>query len=371
MSNKILIAAGGTGGHLFPAQALAKALLEKDQKVKILFSGAGLASNPYFQKEHFSFKEVSSSTPFTRKLFKRFSSFWTLAKGIKESWGVIADFQPDLVVGFGSFHSFPLLAAALCKRVPFVLFESNTVPGKVNRLFSRWAQVSATQFSATGERLFGKAVEVNMPLWKKENEPVYSPQEARRFFSLEPEKTTLLVFGGSQGALAINALFCEAASRLKEKGVDFQVIHLIGKKADKIQIENFYKELGVAVCVKVFEEQMPIAWRAASFAICRSGAATLAEQIAYAVPALLIPYPYGNDDHQMSNAKFMAENVGGALVLSQEGLDAAHLVQEIEKLMDSSNGRLDNMQKALTSFKRRKERGELSSLIAELLQRQK
>src|ERR1700722_1539455 len=116
--HKLLVAAGGTGGHLYPAQALASELMQNRQNLELLFAGAGLSTNRYFHKELYPFEDVSSGTPFRGNIFK---AFWRIFSGIKRSMQLLETFKPDLVVGFGSYHSFPLLVAALLKRIPIVL----------------------------------------------------------------------------------------------------------------------------------------------------------------------------------------------------------------------------------------------------------
>jgi UDP-N-acetylglucosamine--N-acetylmuramyl-(pentapeptide) pyrophosphoryl-undecaprenol N-acetylglucosamine transferase len=355
MSKKILIAAGGTGGHLFPAQALAQELLEGD--VQVFFSGAGLATNRYFDRSQFSFEEVSSATLFRGKIFK---AIWGIVKGIKQSFRVIRDFQPDVVVGFGSFHSFPLLCAAVCKRIPIILFESNSIPGKVNRLLSRWAVLSAVHFPLAARFLKGRTVEVKMPLWKRGEEPE-GKQAARDYFSLDANKLTFLVFGGSQGAVSINQHFCAAAKQLASGKSAFQVLHLAGNAEQAEVVRESYAEAGIQACVKTFEERMSFAWKAADLVICRAGASTLAELIAYEVPGILIPYPHAADDHQRKNAAFMHTQVGGALRLD----DPQDLLPLIEGML--VQGRLQQMSSLIRAFKNRPQQDNLCSLVREQL----
>lgn len=358
---KILIAAAGTGGHLFPAQAFAEELKDSE----ILFVGGGLSSNRCFQKELFPFQEISTS-PLRKKGLALIKSLWAIVKGVKQSFKILREFQPSVVVGFGSFHSFPMLLAALCKRVPIVLFESNSEPGIVNRLFSRWAVASATQFALASKKLSGKVVEVRMPLWKKEGS-ASSIEEARAYFSLDPHKKTLLVFGGSQGAASINNFFCESAAELAIAGKEFQVIHIAGNEKSAESARRMYARLGIPACVKEFENRMSLAWRAASLVVCRSGAATLSEQIAFEVPGILIPYPYATEGHQRKNAQFMEKQVGGAMTLLETDLDAQKLKKMIEELIDPSKSRLEQMSEAMRRFKSREERGSLSALVLTLV----
>ena len=129
-THKVIFAAGGTGGHLFPAQALARQLLKKKANVELLFAGAKLTDNVHFDKGKFSHRDITSGTPFRRNVFKAMKSVGALLKGIWESLALLKEQKPDLIIGFGSFHTFPLLCAAVIKKVPLILFESNSIPWK-------------------------------------------------------------------------------------------------------------------------------------------------------------------------------------------------------------------------------------------------
>ncbi len=347
----MLIAAAGTGGHLFPAQALAQELQALGYEVR--FAGHGLSSNRYFNKEEFVYEDVSSATPYKKNLLK---ALFEISKGLKKSLKIVRGFKPDLVVGFGSFHSFPVLLATLFFRVPIVLFEANSIPGKVNRFFSRFAELSAVHFPEAGQRLFGKMKEVAMPIWKGGRS---TQEKAREYFSLDPKKDTLLVFGGSQGALSINKLLWEAAPHFAE---DFQVMHFTGDKKALEEIRCRYEELKIFACVKEFEPRMDLAWQAATMAVCRSGAATLAEMIEYEVPAVLLPYPHAADDHQRKNAECM-EKMGGAFYLR----DSKSFLESFLSVFVRCKKENLAMQQAIRTFKEGESKSSLSFLINEVL----
>jgi UDP-N-acetylglucosamine--N-acetylmuramyl-(pentapeptide) pyrophosphoryl-undecaprenol N-acetylglucosamine transferase len=171
---KILIATGGTGGHIFPAQALAFELQEKNYE--LLFAGGGLDTNRYFNRTRFPYKQVASSSPFKGNPFRSLYRIW---KGLRQSLKIIDQFKPSMVIGFGSFYTFPVLLAARLRKIPIVLFEPNAIPGKVNRLFSKWALFSAVQFSQAGNQMAGKIVEVKMPTGEKKR---FNPSAARDYF---------------------------------------------------------------------------------------------------------------------------------------------------------------------------------------------
>lgn len=353
---RVMITTGGTGGHIFPAQSLAVELLQA--KYDLLFVGGGLDRNRYFNRSRFPFRTVLSATPFRGNLFK---SFYRIFKGIRQSLKAIDEFKPDIVIGFGSFYSFPALAAALWRKIPIVLFEPNAIPGKVNRIFSKWAVCSAVQFSEAGNNLKGKIVEVKMPTGEKKR---IHAGDARDYFYLDPKNFTFLVFGGSQGAASINRLFSETISKVSTSAA-FQVIHVTGKTDSAEIIRRQYELAGIKACVKAFEERMDLAWSAASAVICRSGAATISEQITFEVPGILVPFPEAADDHQTKNARFIEEKVGGAILCPESSLDIEKLKILIEQMM--APDRLAEMQAAITSFKQDDRKKEFAQLICEIL----
>lgn len=363
-NKKILIASGGTGGHLFPAQALACDLLEKEEDVDILFVGGGLSTNRCFQKDRFPYQEIFSATPYLTKLQTFLPALWTIFKGVRQSFKIIKSYRPTLVVGFGSYHAFPILVAAVLKKVPIVLFEPNSSPGKVNRLFSKWARFCAVQFSQASKELSGTSIEVNMPFFERQGNKKFSIEEARAYFCLDPSKKTLLVFGGSQGATAINTLFCDALSLFSEGERAFQVIHFTGKQASAEEARRVYARLGIKACVKDFEDRMHLAWQAANLVVCRSGAATLAEQAAYEVPGILIPYPHAADDHQKKNALFMAD-LGAAIYMPQDQLTSRKLYEQIRKLLDQKQ--LSEMKENIRNFKHHEQKEDFAKLIGSYL----
>lgn len=357
----IMIAAGGTGGHLFPAQALALDLIQKHPDIRTIFVGAGLKSNVYFKKELFSFVEIQSGTPFKKNPIHAIQGVFLIFKGFFRCFRLLKKNRPNLVVGFGSFHTFPVLLAAKLRRVPIVIFESNALPGRVNRFCSKWAKVSAIQFSHAADYLSSKSICVQMPLLKKKG--AVSKKDARAYFDLDKEVFTFLVFGGSQGAQAINRFFCEAIEYLKEEGSDFQVIHIVGddKRAEKLN--DYYQGKQIRAKVKAFEEKMDYAWVAADLSISRSGAATLAELIEFTVPGILVPYPYGTENHQLKNAAFISEKVGGAITLEEKELGGRVLSEMILDLIKDSHQKLKEMQQALWTFKQEETKEDLSSIV--------
>lgn len=350
-----MIAAGGTGGHVFPAQAFAEEFKDRHPDAELLFAGAGLSTNPYFLKEKFSFVTILSATPAKSHPMAFLKALGMLFKGWCQSIRLLWSFRPQLIVGFGSFHSFPLLAAAVVLRMPFILYESNCLPGRVNRLLSRFACFSAIQFSQASQHLKGKVLEAKMPIWKSSSKKTISREEAVAYYGLQQSIPTILIFGGSQGADAVNKTVAGAFALLAKRLLHpFQIIHLAGtqERADALITE--YRSLGIVYCVKAFEEQMQQAWTAADMVICRAGAATLAEQIAYEVPGILIPFPYASEDHQRENAFFLEKHIGGGYCVLEKNLNPVILADRIALFLDSDPALLRHLKQNIQDFKKRK-----------------
>lgn len=313
MSKKIIIAVGGSGGHLLPAQVLAS-----EVKVPVCFAGAGLKKNPFFDREGYAFREISSSGSLIKGFFK-------LTKGVLESFKLFNEFKPDVVVGVGSWHSVPVLMAAVLRRIPLVLYSADAVPSKVIRFFSPFARWTGLSFVEALRYIKGPSRFVAWPLRPAVvSKP--SREEAFAYYGLDPAKKTVLVFGGSQGAKSLNGLVKEALESLP-----VQVIHFCGPHDDEKYLRSFYGGRGV---VKVFEPNMGYAWSAADLVICRSGASTLAEQFHYGVPAIYVPYPHASGDHQRINALY-AKAIGGGEIKEERQINKDSLACAIRDLLEN------------------------------------
>lgn len=322
MPKTIVLAAGGTAGHLFPAQKVATDLTER-LSCTTLFAAKGLSTNPRFDKNRFTGVDVEAGPASLKGIFANI-------RGIKQSVALLKKTRPDLVIGFGSYHSFPVLVAALLCRVPVILHEANRQPGRVNRLLSRFAAFTAVFFPDTP--LSGMRVVADIPL-RCPVETAPSRDEALQHYGL-CNLPTVLVFGGSLGAEKVNDLACKSVCLLAEK-MPLQVLHFTGNAASAEDIQKRYRQAGVTGVVRDFEHEMSCAWMAADLVVCRSGASTVAEQLAFSVPALFIPYPQAADLHQDANAAYVQDVVGAAKLLKQSLLCEHALRNHIEEALSS------------------------------------
>lgn len=360
---KVLIAVGGTGGHVFPALTLARQLKARDKLLEILFVGGGLSKNRYFEKESFPYKDVSCGTLSLSKPLQTCRNVFRIMKGIWQSRRAIREYKPDVVVGFGSYHTFPALIAAKMAGSPLVLHEANRIPGKVNRLLSPYAAITGVHFSDTAKRLKGNVEEMPIPLRDGYRKGTTTKAKARSHYGLDPAKTTLLIFGGSQGAQALNRIVSEAVQALPAG--KFQLLQFTGDPQTAKQLSDLYAKKGISACVKEFENRMDLAWQAADCVIARSGAGTLAEQLEFEVPGILIPYPHAADNHQESNADFMVDIAGGAIKRRESDLTAAKLASDLVALMNSA--KLNEMQKAMQKYKTASKKRQLCDVVLEMM----
>ena len=330
---KVLIGAGGTGGHLIPAQKLAKVLKEKG--CTLFFVGKGLKENSFFEKE-FLFEDVVSA-PFKKGFFNIFKMAFLLLKGTYQSLKIIKRFKPDIVVGFGSYHSFPVILSSYLKKKPIILFEANCQIGKVNRFFAKRVKALAVQFPLFFDE---QEVIVKRFPWNLEEEK----NSTRRLFQ---GPFTILILGGSQGARFINNLFYEAVPLLQKEGIQFQVIHLIGLFEDEEKVKDFYEEQKVDAFVKRFSKDMQTLIHSSDLAIARAGAATISEFIHFELPSILIPFPEASENHQDKNADFLEKVIEGAIKLDEKKLTPNMLFQTIRKI------NLSQMKKNIQDFKRK------------------
>ncbi len=346
---RIVIAAGGTGGHIFPALSLAHQC--KNQEIPHLFIGGKLSSNSFFDNQTFPYCEVSCSRPsFKSPLFPL-----KIMRGAWQSIGAMRTFKPDLIVAFGSYYTLPVLIAARALKIPYIIHEQNSIPGRVNRLFAKGARLTAIHFPEAAKLLAGKSVEVAMPL-RPDFYKRWDRQNAKKAYGFDETKPVLLVFGGSQGAEGINRLFYLSADQLKR----FQVLHFTGGEEWKNKLTTRYQENGVKAVVVVFEKEMSKAWGAADLVVSRAGAASIAEQIACEVPGILIPYPYAMDQHQNFNADYLVR-IGGAIKLIESEANVDSLLESIDTILSNRN----DMQQTIRATK--KEQKELLKLLQEEL----
>lgn len=368
MKKKIMIVVGGTGGHVIPSVSLAKELYKAEPGITLMFVGGNLKNNRFFDSQAFLHESVQCSTLNSKNPIRLLKNGFKILKGIFQSRSIIQRFQPDLIVGFGSFYTFPTLVAAKLSNIPILLHEANSIPGKVNRMLSKHAVATGIQFPETASLLKGKTMEVCLPLREGYTLGALTKCQARNYFGLDKDKTTLLVFGGSQGAKKINEMVSQALiyhfDGLKDS---IQVLHFLGEGASQKEFQDLYDKNEIKACVKNYEKRMDYAWTAADLVISRAGASTIAEQMEFEVAGLLIPYPFASDQHQEKNAHFITKTVGGAVCFMEKDLNEKILGKKISTLLNHDQILISAMKDALRQYKKNVRQKDLCTFVLDHL----
>jgi len=330
---KVLIAGGGTGGHFFPAVALAEAFMVIDPKGRILFAGT---DNPLevsiLLRRGFDHVSISAGGLKGQGIWRQARGLLKLPIGFWQAVRTIWRFKPDITIGVGGYASGPVALAARLMGRNMVIHEQNFLPGFTNRMLGRFAHRIFVSFpDDLGLFTTSKTVLTGNPV----------RQEVLRAASSENRKDsfTVLVVGGSQGAHTINCVVVEALRYLDlPSAIGF--IHQTGTK-DAPWVARAYKEHGIRATVEPFIDDMASAYQASDLVICRAGASTVAELAALGKPALFIPFPFAANNHQELNARYVADRGGGEVVLEKD-LDGQSLARKIRHY-ESSRDALEDM----------------------------
>ena len=321
---RLLLAGGGTGGHLFPAIAVAEQLMAEDDKSEVLFVGTARGIEARVLPKMGLPLELVDIRGFSgRSIPAKFGVMMKLVKSVMQGMNILKSFAPDVVLGVGGYASAPMVLAASLKGVPVVLQEQNAIAGMTNRLLGRWAKKVCVAFDeTTGE--FSNAELTGNPLRKGFEE---CPDEL-------PSEPTLLVFGGSRGARAINEAVVAALPAMQQLNGKLNIIHQTGDE-DLETVQDGYRKAGWQKAEIVpFIDDMAGAYRQAHLVVCRAGATTVAELTACGRPAILIPYPHAANDHQAANARALAVK-GAAMMLDQAELTGERLAAVTGRLLEN------------------------------------
>ena len=312
MGKRIVIAGGGTGGHIFPAIAIANALKKLDPAVEILFIGAkGKMEMEKVPQAGYRIEALDIAGFNRSSLLKNLSLPFKLVKSFFQVRSIFKKFRPDAAIGVGGYSSFPVLKLAQQQGIATYLHESNSYAGKSNQLLGKMA---TKIFVATGgmEEFFPaeKILVTGNPVRSNIVKSEISREEAIRFFGLDPAKTTLLSVGGSLGAKSINEAMEAGLPEFEKNGL--QLIWQTGKPfAERARQSAKGKQ---QVWVNDFIQQMEYAYAAADLVVSRAGAMAIAEICVVKKPAILVPYPFAAEDHQTVNARRLEEKNAAIMV---------------------------------------------------------
>lgn len=332
---KVLIACGGSGGHIFPATALARSLKDNNKDIDMLFVGSNsVLDKRIFEREHLRCRFLSSNKLPYKKSFKTAVFFVKLFFDTLRSFRIVAEYSPDVVVGFGGYVSSPVIFAAYVLRIPIVIHEQNVVPGRANTILFRFADKIAISFEETRKhlgRFNSKAVFTGNPIRMT---LLNNARAANiRKFGLSPEKFTILIIGGSQGAHNLNKAFLEALAGIDKGRVShLQAVHITGV-ADYEWAREAYGSLGLEHRVFSFIDNIEEAYSISDLVVTRSGASAIFEIAYYGLPMILIPYPFAMS-HQTENAKVFSGN-GAAIQIEEKDLSGNAMKDNIEKLLNN------------------------------------
>ena len=331
---RAILAGGGTGGHVIPAIAIAQEL-QKRYGADVLFIGTerGLEGR-LVPAAGFPLRFVKIGALNRVSLSTRLKTVIDLPRAIFAAGRMLSEFRPDVVIGVGGYASGPAMLAAILKHIPRLAFEPNLVPGFANRVVAHFVSAAAVHFERTGD-YFRNPVVTGVPV-----RPAFFQIPRKPYVQSSP---TLLIFGGSQGARAINQAMMRALPELVKRVPRLHVIHQTGER-DYNDVLAAYAAASIAAEVHKFIDDMPAFFAQADLILCRSGASTVAEVAAAGKPAVFVPFPRAADDHQRRNAEAM-EQAQAAVVLEETRLDEVWLVDTISALLDDP-GRLSRMSQA-------------------------
>jgi UDP-N-acetylglucosamine--N-acetylmuramyl-(pentapeptide) pyrophosphoryl-undecaprenol N-acetylglucosamine transferase len=325
----ILFAGGGTGGHVFPAIAVAEELSRRAEALKLLFVGSdrGLEARIIPQRGY-SFEAMAAGALKGVSTSARLVTIFSLPKSVHAAGQIVERFSPHVVVGIGGYASAPVVMAAALRGRPRMILEQNAIPGLANRLLAYFVAKAAVNFVESLRYFPGNAVVTGNPVRKE-------------FFRTEPSPCeasfTVLIFGGSQGAHAINKAVVEALPHLSEFRSQIQFIHQTGEK-DAEMVRAAYLANGYSADVRPFFDDMVRQFGLAHLVIARSGASALAEIAATARPSILIPFPASADDHQRRNAEVFARR-GASILIDQSILTGERLALVLRLQIRNPEGR--------------------------------
>ncbi len=328
---KVIIAGGGTGGHLFPGIALASFIQTKYPEAEIIFIGTekGLEAK-VIPRLGYKLKLISVRGFVGKSLNEKAKSILKLLKSISECKNIINSFSPDIVFGVGGYASLPMVFTASLKKIPTVILEQNTVPGLANKILSKFADAIAITYPETidyfpKEKVYLTGTPIRSEILSGDR------QKALEIFGLEEGRLTLLIFGGSLGARKINKAITEGLPYLIPLKDKIQIIHQTGE-ADYSWVSREYKNLSFKATILPFIYDMAEAYVLADLIVCRAGASTVAEVTALGKASILVPYPYAAYNHQEINARRLLSRGACEMILDRD-LNGEIISKKINKIL--------------------------------------
>jgi UDP-N-acetylglucosamine--N-acetylmuramyl-(pentapeptide) pyrophosphoryl-undecaprenol N-acetylglucosamine transferase len=342
----IVIAGGGTGGHLYPGIAVAREIVRRAPDSRVSFAGTASGMEARIvPREGFELDVIRSSGLKGKSIRSRLRGVALIVPGLMDAWRIVSRRRPAVVIGVGGYSSGPVVLVASLRRVPTLVLEQNAVPGLTNRLLARVVRGAAVTYEETLAYFRGRGFVSGNPVRPE----FLSASTQQTSVMAEPRALRVLILGGSQGAHAINMAMVAAAPELVRRRADLEIVHQTGER-DLAAVREAYRRAGIAARSESFLDPVVTEMSAADLVICRAGATTLAELAALGRPALLVPLPSATDDHQRKNARVLAAG-GAADVLDQDALAGVTLADAVEKLV-ADRPRRQAMSAAMRGFAR-------------------
>ncbi|MBZ0203922.1 MAG: undecaprenyldiphospho-muramoylpentapeptide beta-N-acetylglucosaminyltransferase [Ignavibacteria bacterium] len=365
MISRIIFAAGGTGGHIYPAIAIADELRKLNDKIEIKFIGAkGRIEEKIIPLAGYKLETIKISG-FKRNLsVKNFLTAYKILKALKTSAGILKDFKPELVYGTGGFVSGPVLRSAIKLNIPSVIEEGNYYPGVTVKLISPKADKVIVNFEGTKQFLKRKDNAEVMSYPVRENLKNYDRTDAVSYFGFDASKKILFVFGGSQGAQSINTALLKCIKNICGSGI--QVIWQTGDK----DFESISKTISGNKNVKVLRyiNNIDKAYSAADLIVCRSGISTIMELAAFGLAAIFVPFPLASENHQEKNAKAIVEKHAAEMIRDNELNEKFE--STILSLINDDN-KLVYMKNNIKQFADQKAASKIAAMLIDLVSKSK
>ncbi len=327
---KVIIAGGGTGGHIFPGIAIAEEIIRRDESAEITFVGTEQGIEKFVvPREGYNIRFLRAEGFVGKSVLKKIKAGLKVILSIVDSYRVISDLRPDAIIGVGGYASFGMVLTGRFRLIPTMITEQNSIPGLANRILGIFVDAicvtyhqSLSYFPKEKTHITGNPIRQGIINGNRER--------AYETFSLERGRFTILVFGGSAGATRINRAICDSFNYLTELKDQIQFLHQTGR-SDIDWVRDSYRKWGFKGTVAPFIYEMAEAYAVSDLVISRAGATTLAELTAVGRPAILIPYPFASARHQEENAIKLSE-MGAARMLLNDDLSGKVLAEEIKKL---------------------------------------
>lgn len=335
---RVIVTGGGTGGHVYPAVAIARGLQQAKQEVQILYIGTdrGLEAD-VVPRAGFPLVTIAVQGLERRKIWRNVPALAKISRGLREAWVQVRRFRPGVVVGTGGYVSGPVCLAAALQGIPVVLHEQNAFPGLTNRLLAILARKVCLTFPEAARHFPRRARLVTTGLPVRPEILCTDRQAGRKKLGLQEDQLLVVVVGGSQGAKSINQAMLAIYKKLAGRP-DVKFLHVTGRRDYEGYLEQV-RSLGIdlAICgnitIKPYVYDMEFVLAAADLVIGRAGASFLAEILVRGLPSILVPYPHAAANHQEYNARAVASKGAAILILDRE-LKSGHLYQAVHQLLN-------------------------------------